>query len=565
MKNITKLTVSIALLGLGGASALVNQPQSVVLAKKNNSRHKSKLSDKQIIKNLNVKKITNTENNELTKHYKSIVGQTKYTFAYPFIQVNPYKNAPLSALMIFHTDQPAKVDYKIIGKSDKTTISNSVKDYQTDHQVPIVGLYADYNNQVEVTLTYKNGQTDKRTFTMKTGKLPKHITSSQISLANVNKDKMDIGDNKLTVLDRTTKQSFAVDADGQVRWYYLRWNEHIFEQLNNGHILLFNKIKSGDYRYNLLVETDYLGRIYNEYKFDKTMNGSYTGKGSKGISVVHHDVCELPNGNLLLTADDGSKYVEDTLAELDRKTGKIVRVIDFKKIFPKSMYSKSKLKAIDKANKGLGLIDWLHLNDVDYDEKTGDILLSSRNQDMIWSMNYKTKKLNWIFTSKKASSWPKSYRKYLLKPINGTKYTGGQHALYLLNRDGDKLDVLLYDNNIAVTNGDKAQSGKFSAGTEYTIDTKNKTIQQTWSFGKELGAANFTSVIGNAQRLSNGNTLVDFGYKDNGNQSNIIEVDKNNQQVFNLTTHNSVKDKTYVYRAYRMEFYPSSYVFDATK
>lgn len=550
-----------------GGALVTSQPQTTYAkkAKKNNSRTKSKLSDKQIIKNLNVKKITNTENNDLTKKYQSLVGQTKYTFAYPYIQINPYKNAPLTALMIFHTDQEAQVSYKIIGKTDKTTISNSVKGYQKDHQVPIVGLYADYDNKVEVTLTYKNGQTEKKTFTMKTGKLPKHITSSQISLTNVNKNKMDIGDNKLTVLDRTTKQSFAVDSDGQVRWYYLRWNEHIFEQLNNGHILLFNKIKSGDYRYNLLVETDYLGRIYNEYKFDKTMGGSYTGKGSKGISVVHHDVCEMPNGNLLLTVDDGSKYVEDTLAELDRKTGKIVKVIDFKKIFPKSMYSKSKLKAVDKANQGLGLIDWLHLNDVDYDPTTGNILLSSRNQDMIWSMNYKTKKLNWIFTSKKASSWPKSYRKYLLKPINGTKYTGGQHALYLLKNSGDQLDVLLYDNNIAVTNGDKAQSGKFSAGTEYTIDTKNKTIQQTWSFGKELGTANFTSVIGNAQRLSNGNTLVDFGYKDNGNQSNIIEVDKNNQQVFNLTTHNSVKDKTYVYRAYRMEFYPSSYVFDATK
>lgn len=117
---------------MGGATLVASQPQTTYAkkAKKNNSRTKSKLSDKQIIKNLNVKKITNTENNDLTKKYQSLVGQTKYTFAYPYIQINPYKNAPLTALMIFHTDQEAQVSYKIIGKTDKTTISNSVKGYQ---------------------------------------------------------------------------------------------------------------------------------------------------------------------------------------------------------------------------------------------------------------------------------------------------------------------------------------------------------------------------------------------------------------------------------------------------
>lgn len=540
---------------LGKQSKRANAPTTVKLTK----------NEKQIIKNLNVKKTSDKENASLTSKYRKLVGSSKYTFSKPYIKVNPYKNAPLSALIIFKTDQPAKVTYKVIGKSYKTTITNHIKSYQTNHQIPIVGLYADYKNKVEITLTTKDGKTQKKTFSIQTGQLPEHIISNQRYLTNVNKDKMDIGDNKLTVLDRTSRQTYAVDADGQVRWYYLRWNEHIFEQLNNGHLLLFTKIKSGDYRYNLLVETDYLGRVYNQYAFDKNMGNSYKSKSSKGISVVHHDVCELPNGNLLLTVDDGSKYVEDTLAELDRKTGKIVNVINFKNVFPKDMYAKSKLPAVDKANQGLGLIDWLHLNDVDYDAKTGTVLLSSRNQDMIWAMDYKTKKLKWIFTSKKASSWPKEYRKYLLKPAAGTKYTGGQHALYLLKRNGNKLDVLLYNNNIAVTNGDKDTSGKYSAGVEYEIDTSKKTIKQIWSFGEELGKANFTSVIGNAQRLSNGNTLVDFGYKSGGNQSNIIEVDKNNKEVFNLTTYNSAKDKTYVYRAYRMEFYPDNYVFDLLK
>lgn len=107
-------------------------------------------------------------------------------------------------------------------------------------------------------------------------------------------------------------------------------------------------------------------------------------------------MAEVPNGNWLLTVDDGSKYVEDTIAELNPNTGKIVKVIDFKKIFPESMYKKSKIKVNDNTSSGLGLMDWLHINTIDYDAKTGNILLSARNQDIIWSMNYQTKKINWF-------------------------------------------------------------------------------------------------------------------------------------------------------------------------
>lgn len=524
--------------------------------------YQSKLSDKQIIRNLRVIKSTNPTNNAWTKYYRSLLQSKRYSFTAPYIKLNPYGTAPLTALMIFNSPKPTQVSYTVQGKSPATNISNTVSGYQSQHQVPIIGLYADYKNVVTVTLKYQDGSQSSKNFTITTAKLPATITDSQIKVQNVQTNKMDLGANKLTVLARTSRPTFAVDANGEVRWYYLRWNEHLFKQLRDGHLLLVNKTTGKYYRYNLLMETDYLGRIYREYHFDQSLNGHY---GGKGISVVHHDTCELSNGNLLLTVSDGSKYVEDTVAELNRKSGKITKVIDFKKIFPASMYQKCKIKAGDDTIAGMGLLDWLHINAIDYDAATGNLLVSARNQDMIWAINYQNRKLQWIFSSKKASSWPKTYRKYLLKPLNGAKYTGGQHGLYLLRHNGSKVDVLLYDNNIAVTYGDKRQSGKYSAATEYEIDPAKKTIKQLWSYGKNLGAANFTKIIGNAQRLTNGNTLIDFGFKNNGRESNVIEVTPNGEQVFNLTTFNKASDKTYVYRAYRMSFYPNNYHFDLNK
>lgn len=518
------------------------------------------ISDKQIIKNINSHLLKNNPTSKQTKSYAKIVKSTTRTLDNAYVKVNPYGTSPLTALMIFKTDKAAKVTYTVVGKTDNTSITNTVKGYQTTHQVPIVGLYANYSNQVQVTLTYKDGTTEQKTFTIKTGKLPKNLRNTKITVSKSNKSKMEIGNNELTYINKTSEEPFAVDADGNIRWYSTLYSRHTFVQLSNGHLLIQNRTNGNKGSYNVLSETDYLGRIYRRYRFSDKL-----GKSSleQYITAVYHDALELPNHNLhnlLVTISGGDKYAEDVIAEIDYKTGKTVKVIDFKKLLPSSMYRNYN----STTTKG-GKIDWLHMNSLYYDQKTGNLLVSARNQDITMSINYKSGKINWIYSGKKKSSWPKKYRSKLLTPTKGTKITGGQHDLTLLSDKNGKLKVLLYDNNIDVTNGDSKTSGKYSQAVQYTIDTKKMTIKQTWSYGKSLGKANFTRVIGSAQRLSNGNTLIDFGYKNNGSQSNIIEVDSNNNQVFNLTISSSKTDRTYVYRALRVKFTPSNFVFDATK
>ena len=91
--------------------------------------------------------------------------------------------------------------------------------------------------------------------------------------------------------------------------------------------------------YNDLIETDYLGRVYKEYSFANNTSSSDSASVSKAAAkantettVIHHDLVELPNHNFLATVSDGSKYKEDTMIEVSHKTGKIVKVIDMKKL-----------------------------------------------------------------------------------------------------------------------------------------------------------------------------------------------------------------------------------------
>ncbi|MFD1419194.1 aryl-sulfate sulfotransferase [Companilactobacillus keshanensis] len=518
------------------------------------------LSTEQIKKNIGSKLTTAREDAQksLTKKYQEKVKDASYTLDNPYIKLNPYKTSPLTALVIFKTDQAAKITYTVEGKSDDTSVTNTVNGgYSKTHQVPVVGLYANYNNTVTVTAKYKDGTTTTQTINIKTGSLPKYIKSAKITVSKNNKTKMDIGDNKLTIINRTTKEPFAIDADGEVRWYSTNYSQHTIEQISNGHMLILTKKKADTSVYNDLIETDVLGRIYKEYSFSSGTESNDSGNAKDETTVIHHDLVELPNHDLLATVNDGSKYKEDVMVQISHKTGKVVKVIDLKKILPSSMYKEYKAGSDKK-------VDWFHQNAVDYDKSDNSIMISGRNQDMIIKLDYKTNKIIWIYSGKAKATWPKKYRDKILTPTQGTTITGGQHGLYLLKHDGDSEDIILYDNNIDVTNGDKKTSGKYSQAVEYHIDTKKMTIDQTWAYGKSLGKANFTSIIGYAERESNGNTLVDFGFKSGGQESNIIEVDADGNQVFNVTIKNA-SSKAYAYRAYRVPFYSSKYVFDVNK
>lgn len=518
------------------------------------------LTTAQIKKNIGSKLITTREDNQktLTEGYQKKVKNPSYTLDAPYIKLNPYKTSPLTALTIFKTDRDAKITYTVEGKSSNTSVTNKVNGgYSKSHQVPIVGLYADYNNIVTITATYKDGTTTTKTINIKTAALPKYVKNAKVTVSKSDKSKMDIGDNKLTIINRTTKEPFAIDADGEVRWYSTNYSQHTIEQISNGHMLILTKKKIDSSLYNDLIETDVLGRIYKEYSFSSSVKSNDSGNAKDETTVIHHDLLELPNHDLLATVSDGSKYKEDVMVQISHKTGKVVKVIDLKKILPSLMYKEYKAGTDKK-------VDWFHQNSIDYDKSDNSILISGRNQDMILKLDYKTNKIIWIYSGKAKATWPKKYRDKILTPTTGTTITGGQHGLYLLKNNGSKEDIILFDNNTDVTNGDKKTSGKYSQAVEYQINTKKMTIDQTWSYGKGLGKTNFTNIVGYAERESNGNTLVDFGFKTLGKESNIIEVDADGKQVFNVTIKNAAT-KAYAYRAYRIPFYSSNYVFDVNK
>jgi len=509
----------------------------------------------------------------VTTALKQAAADSSYTLDNIYTKVNPYGVSPLSAVAIFKTTKAAKVSYTVVGKSKGTSITNSESTYSTSHNLTILGLYAGYINTLKLTVTYKDGTKATKTIRLQTAKLPSSLASVKINVTKANKSKMALGtgNSKLTFMVRTTisgknqskNYSFGIDADGAIRWVTTKPTSHIFKQLTNGHLLIWTKSKASNSYFDELVEMDYTGKVYKTYKFNHKSWGKAAGSKKQNHNQVHHDVTELPNGDLIATVSDGSRtYVEDTMIVISHRTGKIIKVINMKNILPSKFYTHYNATS---SSKYMGKRDWFHENSVYYDQTDNSLIISSRNQNLVMKIDYKTQKIKWILSGKKRSAWPKAYRKYLLKASGKISWPGGQHAAIVdptTLGNQSALKLLIFNNNIAV--GDtktslKASSGKYSEGVEYKINEKTKTIKQVGAYGKSLGKANFANIIGSNRYLSAANRLVDFGWLDGGKAANVIEYDtQTKQEVFNVKLSN-LGSGGYVYRSERFSLYPTKH------
>ncbi|WP_270994341.1 aryl-sulfate sulfotransferase [Listeria seeligeri] len=475
----------------------------------------------------------------------------------PYVKLNPYGTSPLTALLLFNTAEKMKITVEVEGENADTTIESEVgSEYTTEHEVAVLGLYADKANTVKISAVTQDGKKTEKTITIQTDKLPAEMPTIDVKTSDTKR--MEQTGNQLTFITPSTKYAYGVDSNGDVRWYSTKYNSHVFKELENGHLLYLTKYDNADDTYSLLLETDYLGKIYHAYSMTTEAESEQSGSSSK--SAIHHDAIELPSGNLLLTINDDTKYMEDTMIEIDRQTGEVVKTIDLKDILPEEFYKDYKARSDGK-------VDWFHQNAIWYDESDDSIIISSRSQDTVMKIDYDSTKIKWILSDKEG--WPDSYKKYLLNPIGDNfKYPAGQHAVEILpdqDDNSDTVDILLYDNNEVITRGDEDESGKYSEAVQYRINEKTKKVEMVFSFGKDLGEDYWTEIVGGARYMeTTGNYLVNFGHRKDGKESSIIEVNQAGEVVFemNLT---SFPESAWAYRAERFSLYPASYDYKMTE
>ena len=346
-----------------------------------------------------------------------------YTIANPLVTYNAYLVNPLSAVVCFNTEKETAVTVTVLGKTPQGNISHTFPKAKK-HVLPIVGLYSDYQNRVEIR-AYR-GESNIITIDVPDVFDGKEVIYSMDTTPEY------LQDNIILVSPAGEDLAVGFDYAGDARWHMTVPCVFDVKRLKNGNLIMgSHRVIQMPYYMSGLYEISPCGKIYKEFR----LPGGY-----------HHDEFEMEDGNLLSLTDDlTSETVEDMCVLIDRNTGEILKTWDYKKFLDPKTVSRSGSWSDH---------DWFHNNAVWYDKNTNSLTFSGRHIDSIVNIDYETGDLNWIIGD--PEGWPEEMQKYFFKPVgNNFGWQYEQHAC-VITPDGD---VMCFDNHHYGSKNERELSG----------------------------------------------------------------------------------------------------------
>ena len=412
-----------------------------------------------------------------------------YTLENPLVKYNVYGINPLSAVVCFKTEEEVAITVTVLGKKQpQGNIYHTFAPTKV-HVLPIVGLYSNYSNKVEIR-AYRG---DANVITID---VP-DVFDGKDPIISMDTTAEYLQDNIIIVSPAGADLAVGYDYNGDARWHLNIACVFDLKRLKNGNIVIgTDRLLKLPYYMSGLYEMSMCGKIYKEFR----VPGGY-----------HHDSFEMEDGNLLiLTEDLTSDTVEDMCILVDRQTGEILKTWDYKDFMPVG-YGRSGSWTEE---------DWFHNNAVWYDKNTNSLTFSGRHVNSMVNIDFDSGKLNWVITDpavftdpeKEKCGWPQEFvDKYCFKPIgNNFGWQYEQHA-NVITPNGD---VMCFDNHHWGTRDPEKYlpaKDNYSRGVRYRINTKDMTIEQVWEYGKDRGADYFSPYICNVEYYNEGHYMVHSG------------------------------------------------------
>ncbi|HFA48139.1 MAG TPA: T9SS type A sorting domain-containing protein [Bacteroidetes bacterium] len=276
--------------------------------------------------------------------------------------------------------------------------------------------------------------------------------------------------------------------------------------------------------------------------------------------LSHHDAVYMPNGHILVLTWD-LVYSEE-LIELGRNPDEIAaegymwseRIIEIETIGNDDMnivwqwqIKDHYIQDFDAGKLNFGTVaehpelfninlpklnsndsnstrDWNHFNSIDYNEALDQILISVRNSDEIWILDHSTS------TEEAASHSGGQYGKggdilyrwgnaaaYDRASVSGQKLFGQHGVNWIKNGLADAGKILIYNNGNGRPGQDFSRAEILAppqnADGGYIINGAEPygPEEAEWTYGDQPGEFFYSPYLSNAQRLPNGNMLINAG------------------------------------------------------
>lgn len=465
-----------------------------------------------------------------------------YTIESPLVVLDPYGESPLTALILFETAEPSRIEIAILDENGNPNIMQTFDEVKTQHSIPVYGLFPNQQNMVTVKQVSERGElVAESILQIQTEPLPEWL-ENYIILTETYQDNYEDGLNYMV-----QGMKFAFDKNGNVRWFFSDIERQLpAASLNtkDRHWLISYGVElEGE---TVICELDLLGRIYRVW---------FTPYG------LHHDIAVMPNGNLLTTGSHG-QVIEDFLVEVDIKTGEIAHTLDLKTVLQRTRFGSEQ--------------DWAHINSLVWDERDNTIILSSNTQCTIAKITWPEGEIKWILSD--PIEYMPRLQHYLLTPIGDNfEYSYNQHHATILpdyDNNQDTIDILLFDNGFtrfakgitfmkaSLVAEEIMAYDNYSRMVHYRINEKSMTVEQIWQYGKERGEELFSISTGSSQLLTNNNIFGCFNRQNDKTafglsmSCNLVEVNRDGILIWDAEIFSKEERGNIVgYRAFRYPIY----------
>ena len=369
----------------------------------------------------------------------------------------------MAALIEFSTNRPVWVSMDL---SDGTRSRRVAYGRQPSRNftIPILGLSPGKRHRVHLTVAdvYGNSVTWTEVVEVETAPLPDDFPLLRVKISVP--DEMEPG---VTLFSAVPYEGgafsflIAVDEEGEVVWYYRA--DHVIgyvTQLRNGNLLYLYRAGAIEYRAGA-IEIDWLGNMLRHWIPASLASSVAAGDIPVSADSLHHDMQELPNGNLLGLSTELRRVDQYPSSEADpsapAETAHVVGdvVVEFTPD-GRIVDSWSLLDLLDLRRICYGSLDgfwdalyrdfatstkdWTHANALFHDPSDDSILVSLRHQDALIKVSRATGELRWILGT--PGGWNPPWHPYLLQPDGEVEWPYHQHSS-TVTPEGT---ILLFDN-----------------------------------------------------------------------------------------------------------------------
>ena len=453
------------------------------------------------------------------------------------VEVSRGPHSTISAVVEAETSKDAVVSVEV--DADEGSVeSPPPTEADTSHTVPVVGMRAETAYSLRVTAAGTDGSEDSAEIEWTTGALPDDLPPLTVDVADG--DAMAPG---VTLFTPTlgggdappdvehTGYILAIDGDGEVVWYYETGPSFMeVSQTAQGTLL----VQLGQ---TTIQEIDVLGNTVRSFAtrvaadLGTDLGGhALTTPDSEPLAIEssHHELQQLDSGNTitlsteLVRLDDAAArrlcpddpetdIISDTVVELS-PAGEVVQEWPLTAVYDPVQRPGTEMcvepNAVAPPNwfypDAGGVRDWTHGNAVVVDEVANWLLVSLRHLNAIVALRYHDD-----------AEGPAGELLWELGP-EGTLTLAGdgdwpyhQHAPEL-HDDGT---LLVYDNGNGRPGTGEGADPPYTRAVLYDLDAEAGTVTQLWEHRDTTadGRPAFAPFVGDADRLENGNVLIDHG------------------------------------------------------